>query len=200
MCFHSKQTKDAVQLENRFNARFANLNEYAPAIYNGFQHPKTPIITNEDAQHIQMYNWGLIPFWAKDDSIRKNTLNARFETLKEKASFRSSLNNRCLVLSDGFYEWQWLDDKGKQKQKFLITRPNEEAFAFAGLWNNWVDKSTGEIIKTYTIITTAANELMTKIHNNKKRMPFILSPEMEDEWLKGEEMQFQDLELVAREI
>ena len=117
-----------------------------------------------------------------------------------KASFRSSLNNRCLVLSDGFYEWQWLDDKGKQKLKFLITRPNEEAFAFAGLWNDWVDKSTGEIIKTYTIITTAANELMAKIHNNKKRMPFILSNEIEEAWLQGEELKFQDLELVATEV
>lgn len=144
--------------------------------------------------------WGLIPFWAKDNSIRKNTLNARFETLREKASFRSSLNNRCLVLSDGFYEWQWLDEKGKKKQKYLITRPNEEAFAFAGLYNDWIDKSTGEIVKTYTIITTKANELMANIHNTKKRMPFILSPEIEEAWLMGEELQFQNLELIATEI
>lgn len=198
MCYHATQTKTVMQLENRFKARFSNPDEYYPAIYNGFQHPKTPVITNADATSIQMYNWGLIPFWAKDNSIRKNTLNARFETLNEKASFRSSLNNRCLVLSDGFYEWEWLDPKGKQKQKYLITLPNEEAFAFAGLWNDWVDKSTGEIVKTYTIITTEANELMAKIHNTKKRMPFILAPELEEAWLQGEDLQFQDLELVAR--
>lgn len=200
MCFHSKQTKTAVQLENRFHAKFENAAHYSPNIYNGFQHPKTPVITNADEHRIQMYHWGLIPFWAKNESIRKNTLNARIETLKEKASFRSSLNNRCLVLSDGFYEWQWLDEKGKKKQKYLISRPGEEAFAFAGLWNDWVDKSTGEIVRTYTIITTEANELMAKIHNNKKRMPFILSQEKEADWLKGEELQFEDLDLVAREV
>src|SRR5690606_32848026 len=105
-----------MQLENRFKARFSNPDEYYPTIYNGFQHPKTPVITNADGHSIQMYNWGLIPYWAKDNSIRKNTLNARCETLSEKASFRSSMNNRCLVLSDGFYEWEWLDPKGKQKQ------------------------------------------------------------------------------------
>lgn len=200
MCFHSKQTKTAVQLENRFNAKFENAALYSPNIYNGFQHPKTPVITNAAEHTIQMYNWGLIPFWAKDDSIRKNTLNARFETLKEKPSFRSSLNNRCLVLADGFYEWQWLDEKGKKKQKYLITRPHEEAFAFAGLWNDWVDKSTGKILETYTIITIKANELMAKIHNTKKRMPFILSHEIEEAWLQGEELKFQDIELVAKEI
>jgi putative SOS response-associated peptidase YedK len=62
-----------------------------------------------------LYSWGLIPNWAKDDSIRKNTLNAKIETIHEKPSFRDVIQHRCLVLIDGFYEWKWLDEKGKHK-------------------------------------------------------------------------------------
>lgn len=116
MCYHSKQTKSAQELKHRFKATFFEEEEYTPTIYNGFSFPKTPVITNADTHNIQLFNWGLIPPWAKDKDIRKNTLNARYETLSEKPSFKSSLKNRCIVLSDGFYEWQWLDEKGKNKQ------------------------------------------------------------------------------------
>lgn len=131
MCFHSKQSKSAQELQNRFNAKFDTAEIFHPTIYNGFQFPKTPVITNNQPEKIQLYNWGLIPFWAKDDTIRKNTLNARIETIHEKSSFRNVVNNRCLVLADGFYEWKWLDDNGKQKQKYELTLPDNEAFAFA---------------------------------------------------------------------
>lgn len=197
MCFHSKQSKSAQELEHRFNAKFDKTVQYQPSIYNGFQHPKTPIITNLDTNKIQLFNWGLIPFWAKDESIRKNTLNARIETIEEKPSFRNSINNRCLILADGFYEWQWLDEKGKQKQKYLLSLPNEEAFAFAGLWSEWTDQQTGEVIYTYTILTTVANELMAKIHNNKKRMPVIVANEVD--WLNGQNLKMQNDLLLARE-
>jgi putative SOS response-associated peptidase YedK len=186
MCFHSKQSLSAKKIEKRFKAKFENIDEFEPSIYNGFQFPKTPIITNEHPGKIQMYNWGLIPFWAKDDSIRKYTLNARIETLHEKPSFRNVVKNRCLILADAFYEWQWLDDKGKKKQKYELILPDNEPFAFAGLWSEWVDKSTGELVNSYTILTTEANELMSRIHNSKKRMPIILSSENEREWLLGE--------------
>lgn len=142
MCFHSKQSKSAQELENRFDAKIERIAEFQPSIYNGFQHPQTPVITNTDIYKIQLFHWGLIPFWAKDDSIKKNTLNARIETIAEKPAFRDSVNNRCMILSDGFFEWQWLDEKGKQKQKYLLTIPNEEPFAFAGLWSEWVDRKS----------------------------------------------------------
>jgi putative SOS response-associated peptidase YedK len=145
MCFHSKQSKSAQELKNRFKATFENEALFQPAIYNGFQFPQTPVITNKQPNTIQLFNWGLIPFWAKDDSIKKNTLNARIETIHEKPSFKNSINNRCLILADGFYEWQWIDDKGKQKQKYLITLSKDELFAFAGLWSEWTDKQTGEV-------------------------------------------------------
>lgn len=200
MCFFSKISKTATELQNRFNAKFENENEYQPSDYNGFEFPKTPVITNSDIHKIQLFHWGLIPHWAKETAIRKNTLNARIETIREKPSFKNSVNNRCLVITDGFYEWQWLDEKGKNKKKYLITLPDNKAFAFAGLWNEWVDKGTGEKIKTYTILTTEANELLSIIHNSIKRMPVILNEKDEMNWLNGQEISSEDFELLATEI
>lgn len=203
MCFFSKQTKTAVELENRFNAKIENGQIFRANPYiNGFSFPKTPIIANNKISMIQHYQWGLIPSWAKDDSIKKFTLNAKIETLKEKPSFRNSINNRCLVIADGYYEWQWLDSKGKKKQQYLITLPNGELFAFAGIWSEWVNKETGEIIKSYSIITTEANQLMREIHNSKKRMPVILTKNNENDWLTDkpvEDFKKVDIELKAME-
>ena len=124
-------------------------------------------------------------------------MNAKIETINEKPSFRQSVNNRCLILVDGFYEWQWLDEKGKKKQRYLLALPKDELFCLAGIWNIWVDKSTGEIINTYTILTTEANELMAKIHNSKKRMPVIVNKENEENWLKGLEIKNNEINLEA---
>ncbi len=201
MCFYSKQSKTAVELQHRFKAKFANASDYqATTVNNGFLHPKTPVITNKDSELIQLYNWGLIPHWAKDVTIRKNTLNARMETINQKPSFRDAAKNRCLVLVDGFYEWQWLDDKGKKKQKYLITLPDDEAFAFGGIYNDWVDKSTGEVINTYTILTTDANYFMSIIHNSQKRMPLILNKDTEKDWLNGLAVEQRDIELIATPV
>jgi putative SOS response-associated peptidase YedK len=200
MCFHSKLSKKAQVLQNRFKAKFENVDILLPEIYNAFQYPKTPIITNREADKIQLFNWGLIPAWAKDDTIKKMTLNARIETIAEKPAFKGSIKNRCLILADGFYEWQWLDPKGKNKQKYLITLPDDDAFAFAGLWSEWIDKSTGELLKTYTILTTEANGLMSKIHNSKKRMPVIVSKENEKKWLEGDKINSFDIELLATAV
>jgi len=183
MCFHSQQTKSAIELQHRFKAKFDKPEDYTPGVYNGFQYPTTAVITNEDASKIQLYQWGLIPHWAKDKSIQKNTLNARIETISEKPSFRDCVNKRCIIPADGFFEWQWLDEKGKNKQKYLIHLPDNALFAFAGLWSAWHDKSTGQILNTYTILTTEANPLMAEIHNSKKRMPVIIQANSEMEWL-----------------
>ena len=105
-----------------------------------------------------------------------------------------------MILADGFFEWQWMDEKGRQKQKYELTFPNDEVFAFAGLWSEWVDKSTGEIRYTYTIITSEANELMSKIHNSKKRMPVIVERESEQSWLKGGRLVLDNDKLRATKI
>ena len=195
MCFYSKLSKKAVELEKRFKASMSN-----PELFigndsiNGFSFPLNPVISNEDPNTIQLFNWGLIPSWSKDKEIRKNTLNARIETIQEKVSFKNCTQNRCLILADGFYEWQWQDELGKKKQKYLIHLPNNDAFAFAGIYSKWVDKSSGELIKTYSIITTEAKGLMLDIHNSKKRMPIILNSSNEKDWLENRNIfEFKDL-------
>lgn len=197
MCFFSQISKNAVELQHRFNAKFEEGASFKPLAYNAFQFPKTPVITNQNPGLIQMFQWGLIPHWAKNDEIKKNTLNARVETIHEKPSFKYAIQNRCLIIADGFFEWQWLDPKGKQKQKYLITLSDNQLFVFAGLYNTWADPTSGEMINTYTILTTAANELMSNIHNSKKRMPIILNSDDESQWLSGEKWQQKEIQLVA---
>ena len=188
MCFHSKQSKTAQALEHRFKAKIAEGVSIEPTIYNGFSFPKTPIISNQEADKIILSNWGLMPSWAKDSSFRKNTLNAKIETVKEKPSFKNYTQNRCLIIADGFFEWKWLDEKGLKKEKYFIELPDEQSFAFAGIWSNWVDQKTGEIQHTYAMLTMEANALMSEIHNIKKRMPIIVSPNAEQQWLKRGEL------------
>ncbi|WP_188050818.1 SOS response-associated peptidase [Flavobacterium sp. GP15] len=184
MCYHTIQTKLALQIEKRFNAKIKDKSSFAPDDHvNGFTFPKTPIITNEDVTIIENFNWGLIPAWSKNDDIKVMTLNAKIETIKEKPSFKDVVNQRCLIIANGFYEWQWLDSKGKNKIKYQIGIGNEELFAFAGLYSRWNDTKSGQVINTYTMLTTHASPLMAKIHNIKKRMPIVLHPEDESKWL-----------------
>lgn len=200
MCYNYRLRKSGLELEQRFNARIEEPSLFQPSTYNAFVFPKAPVITNREREWIRLFNWGLIPHWAKDDSIKKHTLNARIETIRQKPSFRDAAANRCLVLADGFYEWQWLDEKGKQKQKYELVLPGEEAFALAGLYSDWKNPATGEILHTFTILTTAANELLSEIHNSKKRMPVVLSSEGEAAWLDGRDPLMQNDNLIARPV
>lgn len=201
MCFFSRLTLSVSELKSRFGADPDPEENFEPVEeYNGFTFPKTPVIANEKPGLIQLFNWGLMPSWSKDDTFRKNTLNARFETLGEKPSFKPYLQNRCLVLANGFYEWQWLDPQGKKKQKYLITLENNEAFAFAGIWNKWANRDTGEMFNTYSIITVPSTGLMSEIHNSKLRMPFILKTENEKKWLEGKDVMFEEINLSAEKL
>jgi putative SOS response-associated peptidase YedK len=113
------------------------------------------------------------------------------------------VNKRCLVLADGFYEWQWLDKKGKNKQKYLITLPDKGLYAYAGIWSEWKSNITGAIVKTYSIVTTEATGIMREIHNSKLRMPVILNPENEILWLQNAPLELfgkVELELLAEKI
>lgn len=184
MCFHSKQTATAVQLKKRFNVKFEEELQYQPNTnINGFTHPFTPVITNQSPEEIQLFQWGLLPTWAKDTSIQNKTLNAKIETITEKPTFRDSITKNCIIPLTGFYEWRWLNTGGTKKEKYLITAVDYEIFCLAGIWNEWTNPSNGQKIKTYTILTIEADELMAEIHNSKKRMPVILTQEGEYEWL-----------------
>lgn len=204
MCFHVKQSKKAQEVEHRFkvkvekNASFQQSNHF-----NGFDFPKMSIISNQNPEVVNYYHWGLVPHWAKDTSIKQYTLNAKIETLDEKPSFRDCINNRCLVIADGFYEWQWLDRKGKNKQKYEIGLPDDSLFAFAGIWSKWIEPETQNIFHTMSIVTTQANKLMSTIHNIKKRMPVILTSKNETDWLEGADIEqfiYPDIELKATKI
>ncbi len=132
-------------------------------------------VIEDDKRKLEMFHWGLIPSWAKDPAIGNKMINARAETVHEKPSFRSAFKKRrCLILADGFYEWQKTDSG---KQPFYIHMKDGSPFAFAGLWEDW---KNGEEIRSCAIITTDANDLMGEIHH---RMPVILHPENYEMWL-----------------
>ena len=147
----------------------------------GFSYPVLPFVTDDAIDYKQ---WGLIPSWVKDrqkaEELRRITLNAVGETVFEKPAYRTAIKTRRGILPvNGFYEWR---EFNKVKYPYLVSVKNEELFSLGCLYENWVDKSTGEILNTFSIITTPANPLMEQIHNLKKRMPLILKKEDEDRW------------------
>ena len=159
----------------------------------GFSHPKLIIYTQDEPYKPVAATWGLVPFWVKNEEQKNKlwngTLNARGETLFDKASFKNSAKNkRCLLQIDGFYEHHHY--KGKT-YPFYIYRKDKQALTLAGLWDNWLNRDTDEIMKTFTIVTTKGNDLLTKIHNNPKlkepRMPFLLSDDLANDWLNPNE-------------
>lgn len=188
MCYFFSQADEAVKVQKRFQAKLKEGKTFKPIDkVSGFSFPQMPVVIRENENFIDTFAWGLIPSWIKTkeeaDKIRSFTLNARAESIFEKPSFKNSvIHKRCLIPTTGFYEWQHL---GKKKIPYFITLKNEELFAFGGIWEEWINKATGEISLTFSIITTEANPLMSEIHNSKKRMPFILPLENEFKWLNS---------------
>jgi len=122
--------------------------------------------------------WGLIPYWAKEPSIGLKTINAMSETAAEKPAFRDAMRwRRCVILADGFYEWKRFGPKEKQPYNFGMA--DDSPFAFAGLWDRWLDQDN-KAIETCTILTTKPNSLVADVHD---RMPVMLRPEDYDLWL-----------------
>lgn len=192
MCFFYALSKTAQSLKNRYQLKLEFEFELEPELVgakyyvSGFEFPKMPVITNKQPDRLQEFTWGLVPSWVKSPNeameIRAHTLNARSDTVFTKPSFRNAIiKQRCLVPADGFYEWREVAGK---KYPYFIYLKDKEIFSFAGIWEEWVDCSTGEVLKTYSILTTDANPLMEQIHNIKKRMPVILPKEKELDWLK----------------
>lgn len=139
--------------------------------------PVSAIAQREDEREYRIFQWGLVPSWSKDPKIGSRMINARSETVAEKPSFRAAFKRRrCLILADGFYEWQRTSGK---KQPYYIQVEDQAIFGFAGLWETWQD-GEGSHLETCTILTTEPNGLMETIHN---RMPVIVHPEDFDLWL-----------------
>ena len=141
--------------------------------------PVVRVDREHQARQFDWLHWGLVPSWAKDPSIGARMINARAETVADKPAFRSALRyRRCLVVADGFYEWQKVEGQ-KRKQPHYIRMEGGQPFAFAGLWEHW-EGADGSVLESCVIITTDPNELMQKLHN---RMPVILRPEDFGRWL-----------------
>ena len=158
---------DALPVEPRYNI--------APTQYIAAIRPD-----EQEERELVMLRWGLVPFWAKDPSIGNRMINARAETVAEKPAYRAAYRHRrCIVLADGFYEWQ---RDGDGKVPYFISTADDQPFAMAGLWENWQDKESGDPLQTVTLITTAANDFMAPLHH---RMPFVLEPGTAGEWLAG---------------
>jgi len=129
-------------------------------------------------REVAMLYWGLVPGWAKEKSIGARMINARAETLAEKPSFRNAYRRRrCLVLADGYYEWQ---RSGAVKQPYFISFRDERPFGMAGLWERWRDPGSGEALESCCIVTTAPAPSVAQVHD---RMPVILPVAVHDEWL-----------------
>jgi putative SOS response-associated peptidase YedK len=211
MCFNKAcLTKRAEKMAKRYGhneketgyllEQFKQLN-IAPVYHaSGFDHPSVPVIIDQD-KTIHLFSWGLIPRWIKTPveavAISNRTLNARAETMFEKAAFREAARERrCLVLVDGFFEHY---HKNGKAFPYHIALQNDEPMVMAGLWDEWTDKASGVVRRTYTVVTTTANPLMARIHNNPKasegpRMPLILPKSAEHDWLKPiQEKADQDL-------
>lgn len=188
MCYHNSMNKKTRQLAARYH-RKTDVIEIAEEIIgeqyhvSAFNNPEYPIVTADP--EIRIFRWGLIPFWAKTaeeaDKIRRQTYNARAESIFQKPSFRHSIRSkRCLVPSTGWFDWR--HENGKKIPYYIYVK-NEDIFSMAGIYDSWKDLATGKTCYTFSIITTEANELMHCIHNTNFRMPVIVHKEEEEKWL-----------------
>ena len=174
MCGRIIATQPGEVLQHRFHAEFKGTH-WSPT-YNGAPSQQLPIILNTVPQEIVLSHWGIMPAWMKEKKGGRELINARAEGLPSKRTFMRDFNeHRCLVLADGFYEWQQTDSG---RIPFLIRRKDKEPFAFAGLWRFQDSEHTRAT--SFVIITVEPNTMMEKIHN---RMPAMLLPEKETPWL-----------------
>jgi putative SOS response-associated peptidase YedK len=141
--------------------------------------PVLAVTRRGDQRELLIARWGLVPHWATDAKAGARMINARAETLTERSAYRSLLaKGRCLILADGFYEWRLDPDGTKRPVRYTID--GGSPFGFAGLWTGRRDPESGDWLRTCTIVTTTANELVAPVHD---RMPVILPSAAEDAWL-----------------
>jgi putative SOS response-associated peptidase YedK len=177
MCGRFTLFTDIEEIKERFDIQGSFDEEYHFS-YNIAPSQSVLSVINDGVRNRLGYlRWGLIPFWAKDEKVGYKMINARAETIAEKASFRNAYKKkRCLIIADSFYEWKKTPER---KIPMRIKLKNHAPFGMAGLWESWKSPE-GISIYSCSVITTVPNELMTSIHD---RMPVILKPEDEKDWL-----------------
>ena len=190
MCGRFTNKAKPEQIEKEFKVGRINPDIFEPR-YNIAPTQSIPAVLESGGERIvESLRWGLIPSWAKDDSFAGKLINARAESLAEKPSFRNAFSHRrCIIPASGFFEWA--KTTGGAKQPFYFYLKDKEVFGFAGLFEEWTDKETGEVLETCAIITTEANEILEPVHD---RMPVILKPEFYDQWLDSKESNTDELE------
>jgi putative SOS response-associated peptidase YedK len=175
MCGRFSIATPIEELKDRFRAEPPKI-EVKPR-YNAAPGQDMLVIPESMPRQMALFRWGLVPAWAKDPRIGNHLINARAETVKEKPAFRHAYRkNRCLVIADGYFEW---DKKKENHVPYYFFKKGRQPFAFAGLCEHWKDEK-GKGLDTFTIITTAADSLVSKIHS---RMPVILPQKEERNWL-----------------
>lgn len=192
MCYHLSEPERS-ELDDLFDYA-VRTDEWDKYYYHlsGFSFQKVPVLTSEHPEKIQVFNWGLIPKWVPDEQkamdIRMYTLNAKSETIFQTPSFRNVISSkRCLVMASGFFEPHTFN---KKKYTFYVGLKNQKAFALAGIYDEWVNKNTGEIHNTCSVITMKPEGVMAKIHNKVEkdgtpdpRTPIILDKENMMNWI-----------------
>jgi putative SOS response-associated peptidase YedK len=187
MCFSYAINFSPESLKSKFGIKDVNLPTQG-FFFSGFEHPEMPILSlNNNELDVTNMHWGLIPNWVKsvDQAIdlRKNSLNARSETAIEKPMFYGAWESHpCIVLASGFFEWKQVN---KEKIPHYIYATNGEILSMAGIYDIWTNNITGETIKSFAILTTHANEMMSEIHNVKHRMPVIIDNNNIKVWLNS---------------
>jgi putative SOS response-associated peptidase YedK len=194
MCGRYVSVSSPTILADRFEVDEVRITEKEP-VYNVAPTLEMPVVAMSKGRRVlDLVRWGLVPSWAKDLSIGARQINARAESVTTKAAYkRAFVKRRAIVPADGFYEWEKLDGH-KQKQPWFIRRRDGEPMAFAGLWEIWHDPEIGDDaprIRTFTIITTQANDLLEPIH---ERMPVVLPESEWDAWLDPENQDVDALE------
>ena len=186
MCFSVNVNLIKEELEDRYGTTLIDIDNYRPSYYyHAFSLPEVPALCSGKPNKFQLLKWGLIPSWTKSigdaNVIRYKTFNARAESIALKPSYSLSFRSkRCLIPVKGFFEWQHI---GKEKIPWYIYHSENEIISIAGLYDEWIENSTGELHSTFSIITTDANEMMAEIHNSARRMPVILDKSEETRWI-----------------
>lgn len=195
MCFTVNVNIVKEELESRYGSELLDPEKYNPSYYyQAFSFPELPALHLNEKEQLSLYpmKWGLIPYWVSSaneaSDIRSLTLNARSETATEKPSFENSFEHRrCIIPVSGFFEWQKYQS---QLRPWYIYGKNNNMLSLAGIYDIWTPPvKLGETplpILSFSILTTRANKLMSEIHNSKFRMPVIISPGKEEEWIRCE--------------
>ena len=183
MCGRARLSSDVSEIKLVFSIPPERPTPNIPANWNAAPTEDLPVVRYDARarqRSLDVMRWGLVPFWAKDIKVGFTNINAKAEGIETRSAFREAFaRRRCLVPFDCFYEWKKL---GKERQPYAVGLADRKLMALAGLWETWRSPA-GERVRSFTIVTTAANPLLAEIHD---RMPVILSPDHWPLWL-GEE-------------